>query len=177
MCIDAHAHLDKYESGIAAIAEIEQHKILTINASMEPSAYAKNKASEKQTRWVVNTFKVDPSNALDRQKEKAPMPLQAPSEVRLEVQQSSELPLSERGAGTKCLQAHGSRRLRVGRWRRLFKCRARRCLFEIALAISTMLQLSSVPRAQEPRPTPAASSHFAAGDDYTEHRPPRVDRR
>ena len=53
-----HAHLDKYESGIApAIAEIEQHKILTINASMEPSAYAKNKASEKQTRWVVNTFK------------------------------------------------------------------------------------------------------------------------
>ena len=75
MCIDAHAHLDKYESGIAAIAEIEQRKILTINASMEPSAYAKNKASEKQTRWVVNTFKVDPSNALDRQKEKAPMPL------------------------------------------------------------------------------------------------------
>ena len=156
MCIDAHAHLDKYESGIAAIAEIEQRKILTINASMEPSAYAKNKASEKQTRWVINTFKVDPSNALDRQKEKAPMPLQAPSEERLEVQQSSELPLSERGAGTKCLQAHGSRRLSIGRWRPLFKCRARRCLFGIALAISPMLQLSSAPRAQEPRPTPAA---------------------
>jgi TatD DNase family protein len=64
MYIDAHAHLDKYDSEIAqAITEIEQHKILTISVSMEPTAYAKHKAIEKQTSWVVSTFGVHPWNA------------------------------------------------------------------------------------------------------------------
>ena len=64
MYIDAHAHLDKYDSEIAqAIAEIEQHEIRTISVSMEPTAYEKNKAIEKQSRWVVSTFGVHPWNA------------------------------------------------------------------------------------------------------------------
>ena len=64
MYIDAHAHLDKYDSEIAkAIAEIEQHEILTISVSMEPTAYEKNKSIEKQTSWVVSTFGVHPWNA------------------------------------------------------------------------------------------------------------------
>ena len=64
MYIDAHAHLDKYDSEIAqVIGEIEQHEILTISVSMEPTAYAKNKAIEKQSRWIVSTFGVHPWNA------------------------------------------------------------------------------------------------------------------
>jgi len=64
MCIDAHAHLDKYDLGIAeAIEQIEQYEILTIGVSMEPMALEKNKAIEKQTRWVVSTFGVHPCNA------------------------------------------------------------------------------------------------------------------
>jgi TatD DNase family protein len=64
MYIDAHAHLDKYESEIAqALAQIEQHKILTISVSMEPTAYEKNKAIEKRTKWVVSAFGVHPWNA------------------------------------------------------------------------------------------------------------------
>jgi TatD DNase family protein len=64
MYIDAHAHLDKYDLGIAeAIEQIVQYEILTISVSMEPTAFEKNKAIEKQTRWVVSTFGVHPWNA------------------------------------------------------------------------------------------------------------------
>jgi len=44
----------------------------------------------------------------------------------------------------------------MGRWRPLLKRWTRGWLFGIALSISSMLQLSSVPRAQEPRPSPAS---------------------
>jgi len=64
MYIDAHAHLDKYESQLPqAIKEIEQHEIFTVSVSMDPEAYAKSKAIDDRTRSVVSTFGVHPWNA------------------------------------------------------------------------------------------------------------------
>jgi TatD DNase family protein len=64
MYIDAHSHLDKYDSEIErAIAEIEQHQIPTVSVSMEPPAYAKSKAIEKRSGWVVSAFGVHPWDA------------------------------------------------------------------------------------------------------------------
>jgi TatD DNase family protein len=64
MYIDAHAHLDKYDAQLPqAIEEIEQHKIFTISVSMDPESYARSKALDEQTAWVVSTFGVHPWNA------------------------------------------------------------------------------------------------------------------
>lgn len=64
MYIDAHAHLDKYDSHLAqVIEEIEQHEIFTISVSMDPEGYAKSKTIDGQTEWVISTFGVHPWNA------------------------------------------------------------------------------------------------------------------
>jgi TatD DNase family protein len=64
MYIDAHAHLDKYDLQLPqVIEEIEQHEIFTISVSMDPGGYAKSKAIEDQTEWVLSTFGVHPWNA------------------------------------------------------------------------------------------------------------------
>ena len=64
MYIDAHAHLDKYGSQLAqVIEEIEHHEIFTIGVSMDPEGYAKSKAIDEQTEWVLSTFGVHPWNA------------------------------------------------------------------------------------------------------------------
>jgi TatD DNase family protein len=64
MYIDAHAHFDKYDSQLPqAIKEIEQHEIFTISVSMDPEGYAKSKAIDKQTKWILSTFGVHPWNA------------------------------------------------------------------------------------------------------------------
>jgi TatD DNase family protein len=64
MYIDAHAHLDKYDSELPqVIREIEQKEIFTISVSMDPDAYVKSKAIGEQTDWVVSTFGVHPWNA------------------------------------------------------------------------------------------------------------------
>ncbi|MBZ5494983.1 MAG: TatD family hydrolase [Acidobacteriia bacterium] len=64
MYIDAHAHLDKYELELPqVIKEIEQHEIITISVSMDPEAYAKSKAIDQRTQWVLSTFGVHPWNA------------------------------------------------------------------------------------------------------------------
>ena len=64
MYIDAHAHLDKYDSQLPqAMAEIEQHEIFTVSVSMDPEAYKKSKAIDEHTQWVVSTFGVHPWNA------------------------------------------------------------------------------------------------------------------
>lgn len=64
MYIDAHAHLDKYESLLPkAVSEIEHNEIFTISVSMDPESYAKSKAIDEQTNWVVSTFGVHPWNA------------------------------------------------------------------------------------------------------------------
>lgn len=64
MYIDAHAHLGKYDSRLPqVIEEIEQHEIFTIGVSMDPEEYAKSKAIDQQTEWVLSTFGVHPWNA------------------------------------------------------------------------------------------------------------------
>ncbi len=64
MYIDAHAHLDRYDSQLPqVIEEIEQHEIFTISVSMDPEGYAKSKAIDRQTEWVLSTFGVHPWNA------------------------------------------------------------------------------------------------------------------
>jgi TatD DNase family protein len=64
MYIDAHVHLDKYDSQLPqVIEEIEQHEIFTISVSMDPEGYAKSKAIDERTEWVLSTFGVHPWNA------------------------------------------------------------------------------------------------------------------
>jgi len=64
MYIDAHTHLDKYDSHLRqVIEEIEQHEIFTISVSMDPQEYANSKAINKRTEWVLSTFGVHPWNA------------------------------------------------------------------------------------------------------------------
>jgi TatD DNase family protein len=64
MYLDAHAHLDKYDSLLPlAIEEIEQVEIFTISVSMDPRGYAKNRAIDEQSKWVVSAFGVHPWNA------------------------------------------------------------------------------------------------------------------
>ena len=46
-----------------AMEEIEQHEIFAISVSMDPEGYAKSKAIDEQTEWVVSTFGVHPWNA------------------------------------------------------------------------------------------------------------------
>jgi TatD DNase family protein len=64
MYIDAHAHLEKYDSQLPqVIEEIERQEIFTISVAMDPEAYAKSKAIDAQTGWVQSTFGVHPWNA------------------------------------------------------------------------------------------------------------------
>ena len=64
MYIDAHAHLDKYDSQLLqVVGEIEHHEIFTISVSMDPAGYAKSKEIDKRTEWVLSTFGVHPWNA------------------------------------------------------------------------------------------------------------------
>jgi len=64
MYIDAHAHMEKYDSQLPrAIKEIERHEIFTIGVSMDPEGYAKSRAIDEQTEWCLSTFGVHPWNA------------------------------------------------------------------------------------------------------------------
>jgi len=64
MYIDAHAHLEKYDSQLSqAIEEIERHEIFTIGVTMDPEGYARSRAIDKQTDLCVSTFGVHPWNA------------------------------------------------------------------------------------------------------------------
>lgn len=64
MYIDAHAHLDKYEAELPdVIREIEEHEIFTVSVSMNADAYAKSKAIDEQSDWVISIFGVHPWDA------------------------------------------------------------------------------------------------------------------
>jgi TatD DNase family protein len=65
MYIDAHAHLDKYDLHRQVLDEIEEHEVFTISVSMDPEGYAKSKAIDDQTEWVLSTFGVHPWKARD----------------------------------------------------------------------------------------------------------------
>jgi TatD DNase family protein len=64
MLIDAHAHLDRYDTSIEAIlSEIELHQILTISNSMCPADYSRNLEIARSSKLVVPTFGVHPWEA------------------------------------------------------------------------------------------------------------------
>jgi TatD DNase family protein len=64
MYIDAHAHLDKYDSELPqVITEIEQHGIFTICVSMDPKSYARSKDIAERSPWILSTFGIHPWNA------------------------------------------------------------------------------------------------------------------
>jgi TatD DNase family protein len=64
MLIDAHAHLDRYETELdQALEEISRHNILTIACSMSLRSYARNLRIAERSRLVIPIFGVHPWNA------------------------------------------------------------------------------------------------------------------
>ncbi len=64
MLIDAHAHLNLYDTDIErALSEIEQHQILTVSNSMSPADYSCNLDLAKRSKLVVPTFGIHPWEA------------------------------------------------------------------------------------------------------------------
>ncbi len=64
MYIDAHAHLDRYASGLPdVVREIEASQIFTISVSMDPDAYARARRIVEQSGWIVSAFGVHPWEA------------------------------------------------------------------------------------------------------------------
>jgi TatD DNase family protein len=68
MLIDVHMHLDRYDlvgpgAVDAAVAEIEQHRILTFSNSMDPDSYHRNLEIAARSDLVLPLFGVHPWNA------------------------------------------------------------------------------------------------------------------
>lgn len=68
MLIDAHSHVDRYDlvgdhALESAIAEITQHRILTVSNSMDAPSYGRTLEIGKTCGWVLPTFGVHPWNA------------------------------------------------------------------------------------------------------------------
>ena len=68
MLIDAHSHVDRYdlvdEQALeSALAEITQHRILTVSNSMDLPSYKRNQAISEMCSLVLPTFGVHPWNA------------------------------------------------------------------------------------------------------------------
>ena len=68
MLIDAHSHIDRYdlvdERALgSALAEIAQHRILTISNSMDLPSYRRNREISEMCSLVLPTFGVHPWNA------------------------------------------------------------------------------------------------------------------
>jgi len=62
--IDAHAHLDKYDSELPAIiGEIEANEIFTLSVSMDVESYVKSKKLDSKCKWILSTFGIHPWNA------------------------------------------------------------------------------------------------------------------
>ena len=64
MFIDAHAHLDKYDSELPKIIrEIEANQIFTLSVSMDVESYLKSKKLDAKSKWILSTFGIHPWNA------------------------------------------------------------------------------------------------------------------
>ena len=64
MLIDAHAHLNKYESELqSALEEIRQHQIFTISVSMDLPSYDRNLEIGEMCEFVLPTFGIHPKKA------------------------------------------------------------------------------------------------------------------
>lgn len=65
MLIDAHAHLDKYDDDDVEtlLAQIEQHRILTLSVSVDEASFLRSEAIAARSSLVVPAFGVHPSEA------------------------------------------------------------------------------------------------------------------
>lgn len=65
MLIDAHSHLDGYDDDSLdpALAEIDEHEIVTISNSMDVPSYGRNLDIAGRSRFVIPTFGIHPWNA------------------------------------------------------------------------------------------------------------------
>lgn len=69
MLIDTHSHLDRYLLGRFGgeiepiLRQIEEHRILTISNSMDPSSYRTNCRIAKNSEYVIPAFGIHPWNA------------------------------------------------------------------------------------------------------------------
>ena len=66
MLIDAHTRLDRYEEPAleAALAEIEEHHILTIGSAEDIRSYRRTVEIAERCKWVLPTFGAHPWNAV-----------------------------------------------------------------------------------------------------------------
>jgi TatD DNase family protein len=70
MLIDAHSHVDRYElegehALQSALAQMAEHKILTISNSMDLASYRRNLEISEACDWVLPAFGVHPWNAAE----------------------------------------------------------------------------------------------------------------
>jgi len=65
MLIDAHAHLDKYESDQIGevLADIERRRILTLSVSVDPVSFTRTESIAARSPLVVPSFGIHPENA------------------------------------------------------------------------------------------------------------------
>ena len=64
MFIDAHAHLDMYQSRrYKIISQIEENKIFTISNSMDIPSYQENMILSEFSEYIIPTFGIHPWNA------------------------------------------------------------------------------------------------------------------
>jgi TatD DNase family protein len=64
MYVDAHAHLDKYDTELPEILDdIESNEIFTVSVSMNPESYVRSRKIAEESQWVVTSFGVHPWDA------------------------------------------------------------------------------------------------------------------
>ena len=65
MLVDAHAHLDKYDSDQIGevLADIERRRILTLSVSVDPESFTRTESIAARSRLVVPSFGIHPENA------------------------------------------------------------------------------------------------------------------
>ena len=60
MLIDAHSHLDGYAELESVLAEINEHRILTISTAVDPASYERNLEIASRCELVLPTFGIHP---------------------------------------------------------------------------------------------------------------------
>ena len=65
--IDAHSHMDAYDEGALdqALAEISEHRILTLSTAMDIPSFEKASGIARACEWIVPTFGIHPWRAME----------------------------------------------------------------------------------------------------------------
>jgi len=62
--VDAHAHIDRYTTSLAAALEqIDSHEIVTVAVSMDVPSWQRTLAIAESNRWIIPTFGIHPWEA------------------------------------------------------------------------------------------------------------------